>query len=81
MFEIDLNNGMFREIDLNKPVYCSKCGKEIKRERNCNSINLEIDVHSCGYAFCKKCKKKLNDFAAQRLAKYEKRLVDAFIND
>ena len=33
MFEIDLNNGMFREIDLNKPVYCSKCGKEIKRER------------------------------------------------
>jgi predicted Zn-dependent protease len=80
MFEVDLNNGMFREIDLDKPVYCSKCGKEIKRGTR-NSINLEIDVHFCGYAFCKKCKKKLNDFAVERLTKYEKKLVDAFIKD
>ena len=31
--------------------------------------------------FVRNAKKKLNDFAAQRLAKYEKKLVDAFIND
>ena len=29
MFEVDLNNGVFREIDLSKPVYCAACGKEI----------------------------------------------------
>ena len=51
MVEVDLNNGMFREIDLTKPVYCAKCKKEIIRDSN--YVNLNIDVHICGYAFCK----------------------------
>lgn len=39
MIEVDLNNGMFRKIDVNKPVYCVKCKKEIVR--NSNSVNLK----------------------------------------
>ena len=77
MIEVNLNNGMFRKIDLNKPVYCVKCKKEIVRDSN--SVNLNIDVHTCGYAFCKKCKKKLNEFAGKKLANYERELVEEFI--
>ena len=43
------------------------------------SDNLNIDVHTCGYAFCKKCKKKLNEFAGKKLANYERELVEEFI--
>lgn len=78
MFEVDLNNGKFREIDLNKPVYCVKCKKEIVRDSN--SINLIINVHALGYAFCKECKKKLNEFAGKKLADYERKLVEEFLN-
>lgn len=77
MIEVNLNNGMFRKIDLSKPVFCVKCKKEIVR--NNNSVNFNIDVHSCGYAFCKNCKKKLNEFAGQKLANYERELVEEFI--
>lgn len=42
MIEVDLNNGMYRKVDLDKPVFCSKCGKEIIRDSN--SINLNINV-------------------------------------
>ena len=78
MIEVDLNNGMFRKIDLNKPVYCVKCKKEIIRDGN--SINLNINIHTCGYAFCKGCKKKLNEFAGEKLADYESKLVEEFLN-
>ena len=77
MIEVDLNNGMFRKIDINKPVYCVKCKKVIVR--NSNSVNLNIEVHSCGYAFCNECKKKLNKFAGKKLADYERELVEEFI--
>ena len=77
MIEVDLNNGMFREIDLDKSVYCVKCKKEIIRDDN--SINININVHTCGYAFCKECKKKLNEFAGKKLANYERELVEEFI--
>lgn len=79
MIEVDLNNGMFRKIDLSKSVYCVKCKKEIVRDNN--SVNLNIYVHTCGYAFCKTCKKKLNKFAGQKLANYERELVEEFINE
>lgn len=79
MIEVDLNNGMFRKIDLNKPVYCVKCKKEIIRDSN--SANLNIDVHTCGYAFCKECKKKLNEFAGKKLADYERKLVEDLLNN
>ena len=78
MIEVDLNNGMFREIDLNKQAYCVKCKKEIIRDGN--SINLNINIHTCGYAFCKGCKKKLNEFAGEKLADYESKLVEEFLN-
>lgn len=77
MIEGNLNNGLLREIDLNKPVFCVKCNKEIIRDSN--SVNLNINVHVCGYAFCKECKKKLNEFAGKKLADYERKLVDEFI--
>lgn len=80
MFEIDLNNGRFREIDLNLPVFCCKCGKEIIRGENCNTVNLVVDV-CCGYAFCKYCKKKLMDFCGNKISKYEKKLVNEFLQD
>lgn len=79
LIEVNLNNGMFREIDLSKPVYCVKCKMEIIRDSN--SVNLNIDVHTLGYAFCEKCKKKLNKFAGQKLANYERELVEEFINE
>ena len=89
MIEVDLNNGMFRKIDLNKPVYCVKCKKEIIRDKALIgdlwrrpgglANNLNIDVHTCGYAFCKECKKKLNEFARKKLADYERKLVEDFI--
>ncbi len=81
MIEVDLNNGMFREIDLNRPVFCSKCGKEIVREKNSSTINLVINVHTCGCAFCGKCKKELNAYAGEKVAEYEKKLVEDFVND
>lgn len=79
MLEVDLNNGVYRRIDLSKPVFCAKCGKEIVRDGNSNSVSLEIDVLSCGYAFCKNCKKELNKFAGQKVADFEKKLADEFI--
>ena len=64
MIEVDLNNGMYRRIDLNKPCFCSKCHKEIVR--NGKSINLVVNVHTCGYVFCnakkKSCKQILSDW-------------------
>ena len=79
MIEVDLNNGMYWRIDLNKPCFCSKCHKEIVR--NGKSINLVVNVHACGYVFCNECKKKLNDFAGNKISKYEKKLVEEFVND
>ncbi len=77
MTEVDLNNGVFRQIDLDKPVHCAKCGKEIIRDWN--RAVFEIPVHTCGYAFCRKCKKALNDFAGPKLDEYENRLVRQFV--
>lgn len=79
MIEVDLNNGMYRKVDLDKPVFCAKCGKEIVRDSN--SINLNINVHACGYAFCKDCKKKLNEFAGKKVEEYEKELVKQFVEN
>ncbi len=78
MTEIDLNNGMFREVDLNKPCFCSRCNKEIVR--NEKSVNLTVNVHACGYVFCNECKKKLNDYVGKKVAEYEKKLVERFVN-
>ena len=78
MIEVDLNDGMYRRVDLNKPCFCSKCHKEIVRNRK--SINLLVNVHTCGYAFCKGCKKKLNEFAGGKLANYESKLIEEFLN-
>lgn len=55
MVEVDLNNGKFRKVDLSKPVFCVKCGKEIVREPN--RLEFTVNVHTCGYAFCRECKK------------------------
>jgi predicted Zn-dependent protease len=58
VFEVDLNNGVFREIDLSKPVYCAACGKEI--HGNTHDVDISqsvIDVHTSGLAFCKSCKR------------------------
>ena len=79
MIEVDLNNGMYRRVDLNKPWFCSRCHKEIVR--NMKSINLVVNVHTCGYVFCNECKKKLNDFAGNKISKYENKLVEEFVND
>lgn len=32
MIEVDLNNGMYRQIDLNKPCFCSECKKKIRQD-------------------------------------------------
>lgn len=77
MIEVDLNNGVFRQIDLGKPVHCAKCGKEIIRDRN--RAVFEVPVHTCGCAFCRKCKKALNDFAGPKLDEYEANLVRQFV--
>ena len=77
MTEVDLNSGVFRQIDLDKPVHCAKCGKEIIRGQN--RAVFEIPVHTCGYAFCQKCKKALNDFAGPKLDEYEANLVRQFV--
>lgn len=79
LIEVDLNNGMYRRVDLNKPCFCSRCHKEIIR--NGKSINLVVNVHTCGYVFCNECKKKLNDFAGNKISKYENKLVEEFVND
>ena len=78
MIEVDLNNGMYRRVDLNKPCFCSKCHKEIVR--NGKSINLVVNVHTCGHVFCNERKKKLNDFAGNKISKYENKLVEEFVN-
>lgn len=31
--------------------------------------------------FCNECKKKLNDFAGNKISKYENKLVEEFVND
>lgn len=78
MIEVDLNNGKFRVIDLDKPVFCVKCGNEIKGRQNVQ-LKSVIDVHGLtGYAFCADCKKKLNRFANPKLDELEARLVREF---
>jgi hypothetical protein len=67
------------ESHFSKPCFCSKCGKEILRGKNCNTVNLIIDVHECGYVFCKKCKKELNDYANGKIADYERKLAERFV--
>ena len=76
MVEVDLNNGKFRKVDLSKPVFCVKCGKEIVREPN--KLEWTVNVHTCGYAFCRKCKRALNDFAGKKVSDYEEKLVRQF---
>ena len=77
MVEADINNGVFRQVDLSRPVFCAKCGQEIIRDRN--RAAFEIPVHACGYAFCFKCRKALFEFAGPKLAGYEAELVRQFV--
>ncbi len=77
MVEVDINNGVFRQVDLSCPVFCAKCGKEIIRDRN--KADFVVPVHSCGYAFCFTCKKALYEFAGPKLADYEAALVRQFV--
>ena len=60
-------------------LFSDKDRKEIVR--NGKSINLVVNVHTCGYFFCNECKKKLNDFAGNKISKYENKLVEEFVND
>ena len=36
MVEADINNGVFRQVDLARPVFCAKCGQEIIRDTRKN---------------------------------------------
>jgi len=80
VFEVDLNNGVFREIDLSKPVYCAACGKEI--HGNTHDVDISqsvIDVHTSGFAFCKSCKRAFTKWASPKIDEYEKKLAVEFV--
>ena len=80
MFEVDLNNGVFREIDLDKSVFCAICGNEIHGVPCSFDIETgRIDVHISGYAFCKKCKQDFEKWASPKIAQYEKQLAKEFL--
>ncbi len=80
MFEVDLNNGVFREIDLDKSVFCAICGNEIHGStHNVDITQSVIDVHISGYAFCKKCKRDFEKWASPKIAQYEKQLAKEFL--
>ena len=79
MFEIDLNNGRFREVDLNKPCFCAKCNKEIVRDKS--TVNFIVNVHQSGVVFCRSCMKKLTEYAGKKLNDYEAELVQEFLNE
>ena len=81
MYEIDLNNGRFREVDLSQPCYCAKCNKEIVRDKKYPTINLIVNVHQSGVVFCRSCMKKLTDFAGKKINDYEAKLVQEFLDE
>ena len=81
MLEVDLNNGRFRKVDLNRPCYCAKCGNEITRDdTSYHTVDLIIHTHESGAVFCRKCKRKLCEYASPLLESYERELVKGFLN-
>lgn len=78
-YQKELGSEQYRALYLYEANKVRRLMRNNIRHSGKDYVNLDIDVHTCGYAFCKECKKKLNEFTGKKLADYERKLVEEFI--